>query len=722
VREFERGFTLVETVVTVAILAVLLAAGGVWLLGMRPGALTHATSDYDAALASARAVAETSGNGATLVFAPRDGGEPGFTLRAYSGRPVSAGAVKATNAMPGESDAAVEEATLGKPPFAIFIGASGHVSGKGPYPTIAANGAATFDAIVTEPACPASGFVLTFTGPQGATATRALPCTPSASDAPSGPSMPNPSPTPNVPLLTPTSLIYHWPADAEQTFVATEWGYTHWFASTTGFECGAGVATYPNVLPKPYSPPYTKAEGDAAPSPPPQEPFSYPNSGGASMNDAPATFQLDPGAAGLCTPAVSDDYDQVAQTSVVVMGWLTAAYKGKAYTHLTAPSLVLPASTLAKKGATVTLPLSKTYDDEALQLAVTLDAACSPYVTADAEAGTTPAKPSARAATASITLSLVTMPKSKIDCGGVIYDQYPGSQLGEGVPFNVTIVPEEPLSAWPPAEQVASNGGSIGTVAYDANDPIDWLNRLAGGGAAIAAQPCYARAFQGTNFTNAIPNYTLDDANGNILVQTDSAGCILDKTGTPINGGAVATEPGFTGNFAYDSQTCGSYLQYFANWLPLHAGNGPGGEMIPFSGGSTTPTYCTMELVGDTRSSPLQTPAPIAVQVDGCMAAGGTVPVGGSCTFVLSKSGDPPTCPDPGTTVDGTDYGLIAQFDAAAGSYGTLKSNGNGSYTFTRTSAGFQIVDQEVENWTATGGETPCIRVTIGWIGYATYY
>ena len=167
------------------------------------------------------------------------------------------------------------------------------------------------------------------------------------------------------------------------------------------------------------------------------------------MNDAPALFRLDPSTEGLCTPAVADDYGQVAQGAVQVMGWLTVAYGGRAYTHLSTPSLALPASTLQTKGAAVTLAVSKTYDAEPLQPAVALDAACSPYVTVATAMGTTPAKPSARAATASVTLILASQPKSKIACGGVIYDQYANSQTGEGVPFNAVIGPQDDLDVEP---------------------------------------------------------------------------------------------------------------------------------------------------------------------------------------------------------------------------------------------------------------------------------
>ncbi len=416
----------------------LLAAGGVWMLGAHPGALTQAADDFDAALASARAIAATSGNGATLVFAPGGTGTSptqGFTLRVYSGRPDPGATVRATTAMPGIARATVSERTLGDPPFAIFIGASGHVSGASAYPRIKAGGEVVFPVIAREPACPPRGFVLTFDDARG-TATRTLAC---ASSVSTPPEIPNPSPTPNVPLVTPSLLQYHWPADAQQSFVATEWGYAHWFVTTRGFACGAGTATYPNVLPSPYSPAYSRAEADASPSPPPVTPFSYPNSDGGSTNDAPARFPLDPATEGLCAAEVADDYAQTAHADVQVMGWLTATYAARPFTHRSKPVLALPSTAFPKEGASVTLALSKTYDAESLQPRVAFDAACSPYVTFSAQSGKTPKVPAPAPATAGVTLTLVTMPGSRIECGGIVYDQYRGSQAGEGIAFNATI-------------------------------------------------------------------------------------------------------------------------------------------------------------------------------------------------------------------------------------------------------------------------------------------
>lgn len=502
------------------------------MLGMHPGALAQATSDYDAALASGRALAMTSTNGATLVFAPR-AGQAGFELRAYAGRPTSAGAVQASTAMPVISDATVSEATLGAPPFAIFFAASGHISGKDAYPAIDGSGNASFAPIAIEPACPAGGFVLTFRSPQGATATRALPCTNGL--VAGTPGLPNPSPTPNVPIVTPPQLIYYWPADAEQHFVATEWGYTHWFATTTKFSCGAGIATYPNVLPSPYSAAYSGAEAAATPLPPNGTPYSYPNSGGASMNDAPATFPLDPSSAGLCTAAVRDAYGQAAHTSVQVMGWLTAAYKGASYTHLTKPVLSLPSSDLPSKGASVTIAVSKTYDAQALQPAVALDAACSPYVSIAASGGATPGTPSAAPAQAAVTLKLVTVPGSPVSCGGIIYDQYPGSRGGEGIAFNAAIGGGQ-VKTWPPVVQYPLPGMDIETAAgaiCGTNQPraLD-----AAGTAALtnANPPAGFDANYRTNANGCLEHYTgakwiaVDQA----LTTADGVSVLADEQGT----------------------------------------------------------------------------------------------------------------------------------------------------------------------------------------------
>ena len=431
----QAGFTLAETAVALAILA-MLAAGAAWMLGTHPGAMTHATDDFDAALASARAIAATSGNGATLAFLPRGDTShalAGFTLRVFRGRPTAIGAVRPSTAMPVTSDAGVSEKTLGTPPFALFFGASGNVSGASNYPQSDARGEVRFGTIAIEPPCPEGGFVLSFADARKTVKVR-LPCASSiAATAP-----PDPSPTPNALLVTPGQLHYHWPADVRQTFVATEWGYTHWFAAS-GFACGANVAVFPNVLPSPYSPPYDAREGAATPPPPPRAPYSYPNSGGQSMNDAPAPFPLDPVREGLCTATIADDFGQPARVAVQVMGWLTAAYGGNAYTHRSRRALTLPSSTFPHKGASVTIALSKTYDAEPLHGLVAFDDACSPYLSFASAPGKTPPSPAPTPATAAVTLTLVTLPASKTQCGGVIYDQYARSLDGEGIAFNATL-------------------------------------------------------------------------------------------------------------------------------------------------------------------------------------------------------------------------------------------------------------------------------------------
>ena len=251
----QRGFTLVETVVAVGIVALLTAT--VWLsLALRPGALRATIASFDASFATARAIAATSGNGATIVVLPRTDTHgnhlPGFTLRLYRGRPTAANAVTLADVPELDADAAVREATLGAPPFAIFLSSAGNASGLASYPTIASDGTPQFGPIAKQPPCPNGGLVLAFASAHG-TQTRVLPCGATAFGSPIPLATESPAPL----LLTPNALVFHWPSAPLQTFVATEWGYPRWFAAGA-FACGSNVARFPQSNPAPpYSPPNT---------------------------------------------------------------------------------------------------------------------------------------------------------------------------------------------------------------------------------------------------------------------------------------------------------------------------------------------------------------------------------------------------------------------------------------------------------------------------------
>lgn len=670
----ERGFSLIEVVVAVGITALLLAAGGIWMFSMRPGAIAQAAADFDAALLEAREIAATSGNGATLVFAPRragGNGTQGFELRVYRGRPTAAGAVQPTAAMPVTGAAGVRESRLGAPPFAIFLGASGDVSGEGGYPSFDANGSASFAPIASEPPCPSDGFTIVFFT-NAASQSRALAC---AASAVAKARSPNPSPTPNVPLVTPATLVFHWPADAEQSFVATEWGYTHWFATADGFACGAGVATFPDVLPSPYSPPASRGEATLAPSPPPNTPFSYPNSGGGSTNDAPARFPLDPASAGLCTAGVADDYGQAAQSSVQVMGWLTAAYGAQAYTHRSAKPIPVAPGTLASKGDAVTFALSKTYDAEPLLPAVALDPACAPFLDVAGASEKTPKQPSDTPATANLTLTLTAKPPANLTCAGTIYDQYPNALEGEGIAFNAVLTSEGPLEAWPPAEQLALSGSALPNAA--------------------SGSPCYARAFD-AKFKNALPAGKLYDASGALLVRTDDTGCIFDASGAAMSGAVAARQVGFTDDFQLLPESCQDKTTIARHWLsPSENGVGPGYDALAISGIQVG--TCSMQMDGDLANA--ASAKEVSISVLGCTSTGGAVPIGGSCSFSLPPAQGTEPC------VSGEEHGPFPTLTEYFASFSdklekedpvpTTESpgvgsieNGPSSFTFYRTGQG----------------------------------
>jgi type II secretory pathway pseudopilin PulG len=167
----QRGMTLIEVTISAAIAILMAAVLFQPANGSRSPAASTAAASFDAALAYAKSLAATSGNGATLVFAAASPA-PGFSLRIYSGRPTSSGALTGAPAMPISSTAAVVESALGPPPFSIFLDGSGAASGM--------RGALLPGQVLgNDPGCPAGETAIQLRFSAGPSiATRALPCPP----------------------------------------------------------------------------------------------------------------------------------------------------------------------------------------------------------------------------------------------------------------------------------------------------------------------------------------------------------------------------------------------------------------------------------------------------------------------------------------------------------------------------------------------------------------
>ncbi len=557
--------------VAVGIIMLLAIAGGVWTLAMRPGALRASVDGYDASIAAALALASTSGNGATLVFLPRTDGRgsalPGFTLDVYGGRPTAVGAVHASGTMRVVGDASVSEKSLGKPPFALFVSSTGRPTGVAAYPALDVSGRPSFAAIAVQPPCPSGGLLLTFAVPAGARDTRSLPCGTSVA----GTAAPNASPTPGAPLLTPAALIFDWPNAPQQTLDATEWGYTHWFASATGFECsGGGVAGYANV-PLPYQAPHDAGEASLAPAVPGGTPYSYPNSA-QSMNDAPAPFPIVPSNAGGCWLDIVDAYAQHATAAVHVRGALAAS----------PASLAWPAP--ANHGERVVL-LQKVDDDEPLRPNV-LSETCAGIVRAR---WMSQSAPSAWSDTASVQLGLdPVVAANGYNAGGactiVIASQYAG-EPPVTIAIDVT-KPPQPMQSWPEQITMATGGATLAYVPAQRIDLAEILNLAIGGGIADAAATsgCYAYAYKSDGITA-----DLAPPQANALgIYTDGNGCYTNAGGTPIAAPQIALwEPGGAGKtFTIQNSlsTCTSSSVTQGVWNPASAyGSQVGLPLIPGS-------------------------------------------------------------------------------------------------------------------------------------------
>ncbi len=511
---------------------------------MRPGALRGALDDFDSNVAAAKALAASSGNGATLVFAPQTGGAPGFTLRVYAGRPNASNAVTATNTMAAISSTSVKEAHFGNPPFAIFLSSAGYPTGTANYPSLDAQENPTFNVIAQQPPCPSGGIVLTFTSAQGVTATRTLPCNTSVAFAAGT----DPTPTPNPLRISPTYLLAHDTTDSGPLkFKAAEYGYYHWYASTqNGAACqmgnsDTGAAPVTFASPWPYAQPSPSSQGGIAPAAPAFAPYTWP---AGDPNDPPAWFQLSPVLhnGGVCTVTVADDYNQSGTVQVQVMGDLT-------------PSTRSLSLTVGKGNGFVNF--TKTFDSEQLQLSA--GGPCRGVVTAATSSGSFPGLPSSTPATAAVTVTPVTQGS----CTMIVQDQY-GEQVQIGI--NVAAPPQN-FSTWPATLVVGAGGAAVGITSTGAladttaQARISMLvNEFFGGAVARAGSvytgPCYAQAFGTSESVDTTLPSSVATALG-VSVTTD--GCILNADGSAPYGGStptgvmVAYEPagsGQTGNFS----------------------------------------------------------------------------------------------------------------------------------------------------------------------------
>jgi prepilin-type N-terminal cleavage/methylation domain-containing protein len=582
-RECERGFTLVELIVAVGITVVLLAAGGVWLLGMHPGALRNAADEFDAELAAARAIAASSGNGATIGVVPRVDGQgttmPGFVLRVYSGRPTAPNAVQPTNVAALSSPTTVREATFGSPSFALFFDSAGEVTGARSYPAIDAHGGVSFPVIAQQPPCPANGIRLTFTSAQGATATRTLPC---AAWVAGGSGSAAPSPTPNPPHIVPDVMVAHWTGDVygALNFYVAEFGYMHWYADPKDNGCDA-MTTF--ATPNPYSPPQSSQEA-ALPPMPPATPFSWANTMyGGNANDPQSHFQLRPiaGIPGMCTLSIADDYGQEATASVQVMGDLHA-------TTSTTLTWQLP-DTSAK-----TITLAKVWDSDPLLLQES--GPCAGLVNVTESSHNAPPSPGpSPASTGTLTITPTGITGS---CTLQVTDQYHETPF---VPVTVQ-VNAEPFDTWPEEIQLGVGGSKISMRS--APNVARLINLVLGGGVASAlTSGCYAAALTSSGSPDPLPSAVANWAHLYTGIYIDPNGCFVNSGGAPVSGTAavIVYEPnGNAKTFSTGpSTTCFGTYASIGSWVPspprntvdaglrISAGTSAGSCIVAITDGTT---------------------------------------------------------------------------------------------------------------------------------------
>jgi prepilin-type N-terminal cleavage/methylation domain-containing protein len=197
----DRGFTLIELVIAVGVIAVTAAAGIGISLATRSLAVTSAATEFDQFLDSARTMARDL-DGTTLAFesdAYGDGTQVRLLARDANG------ALIPTTLPPLHARAIIEETlSLGKPPFAFVVHVNGALGGR--------PGFHVGDDSSAEVGCPPSGAFHFLIHTANASAERFVPCRValantgpvSLSSLPPEPTAPPPTPCAGVGCTTPS--------------------------------------------------------------------------------------------------------------------------------------------------------------------------------------------------------------------------------------------------------------------------------------------------------------------------------------------------------------------------------------------------------------------------------------------------------------------------------------------------------------------------------------
>jgi prepilin-type N-terminal cleavage/methylation domain-containing protein len=663
VREREAGFTLIELAVVVAIVAIM-AAASIWLFGLHPGALRASVDGFDQRYAEARSLAATSGNGATIVFAPRTTG-PGFVMSVYSGRPTAASAVTRTNTMQLVSDADISEATLGSPPFAIFLSSAGNASASAQYPSFDNHGNATFAVIAKQPTCPsAGGFTLMFRSANGATDVRKLSC---GGVMALGTAAPQPTMTPEQLRIDTPFMLAHWTTDAGPLhFKVGEFGYTHWFASADANpSCARFNPGYPYAN-------ASAAEMALAPAPPANMPYTWAAPEiGHPPDQPPGAFAMSPvaGNGGFCMARIVDDHGQEVDSAIQVMGDLTPQ-------NLSVPYTI----TMKTTDPAPTVIVGKTFDTEQLQLQ--FGGKCRGIVSVAQTGHAEASSVSTQATTASFAIT----PVAAGDCVLEVTDQY-----GEPHVFiNINVANPQPMATWPMGVMYGLNGTSL-ALAGGAHEPVSvasTINALLGGGIASAAG-CPAIAYKDAAMTQIDAN---NSTFASIGVLTDSRGC--------YGGAVVAYEPsGSASSYTVPSNGCPNSVQ------PLFWSAQPAvSSRLSVATGSSPVIGCNITLQDGSNTGQGTAGSGLVVASvvnNDCMST--------PCVVGTDIESNSPCDMDPttGGTLGSWDT-TTAAFTVGAG-LGTLASDGS-NWLFTRTAYGPVTVELTYTHENDTLGGSPIAK------------